>query len=255
MTVGAIITARMASTRFPGKVLAPVCGKPVLLQLVTRLFFCKEIDKIIIAATTNGLDGAISKYFPSNMMFRGSETNVMERVIRAAGRYGIDIIVDITADCPLVDISLISGMVSHFKKHPELDYISNVLNRECPDGLDVQVYKRKALEEAYTYTYLEESYYIQRQHVGWNISRMPEKFNLQGYDITITTEGAELYNPKTILTLDYPEDLKVIEAIFGQFISRKRPLFNSADIMAFLKAYPKVLKLNEGLRRKMPEEG
>ena len=116
--IGAIIEARMSSSRLYGKVLMKVNRKPLLLHLIDRIKKAKKIDKIIVATTTNPNDQKIVQFCKKNRIkfFRGSEDNVMERVMKAGKYFKIDIVVGITGDCPLLDHNLISLVKYLFKQ-------------------------------------------------------------------------------------------------------------------------------------------
>lgn len=137
----ATIEARLASTRLPGKVLLPLGGKPVLQFLVERLKRSKFIDEIIIATSSNIENDAIESLTKEIGIycFRGSEDDVLSRVIGAADSRKADIIVQLTGDCPLMDPELIDECVSKYLDGG-YDYVANELVRTYPIGMDVAVF-------------------------------------------------------------------------------------------------------------------
>ena len=141
-----IIQARLNSRRLPGKVLLPICGKPVLQHIIERVRYSK-IDKIIVATSTNPENDAIENL--CNQLdvpcFRGSEDDVLERfkgTIKAFGIKPDDNIVRITGDCPFIDPCLLDSMLS-LDDTPDL--ITNCIGRTYPDGLDIEIFKVKLL--------------------------------------------------------------------------------------------------------------
>jgi spore coat polysaccharide biosynthesis protein SpsF len=105
MTTVATIEARMTSSRLPGKVLLEANGKPLLGHLVQRLKAVPSIDKICLATTTNSTDDVLVDFaYKENIsVYRGSESDVLSRVVGAAESVGATIIVEITGDCPIID--------------------------------------------------------------------------------------------------------------------------------------------------------
>ena len=110
----AIIQARMGSARFPRKVLADLHGQPVIWHLIHRIGQCREIDEIVVATSDQSGDDDLAAYV-SNLgirVVRGSETNVLERLLKAAEESEADIIVRVTGDAPLVDPQSLDDQVS-----------------------------------------------------------------------------------------------------------------------------------------------
>ena len=103
--ISAIIEARMTSTRLPGKHMLPANGKPMIGHLIDRLKKVPSLDTIVMATTVNEADDPLVKLALSKNInfFRGSENNVMSRVIAAAESVKAEIIVGITGDCPVID--------------------------------------------------------------------------------------------------------------------------------------------------------
>ena len=117
MKFGAIIEARMTSTRLPGKILYEAAGKSFLQHLINRLKKVKQINKIIIATTLNSEDNILRSIAKKNkvFLFRGSENDVLSRVIGASKKFNVKNIVNITSDCPIIDIDIISQIIETFR--------------------------------------------------------------------------------------------------------------------------------------------
>src|SRR5439155_17526415 len=141
MKVVATIEARMRSSRLPGKVLRPVVGKPLLELLIERLRRARRIDQVVVATTDNPADDAIAEVAGRSgaACFRGSEEDVLDRVLRAAQSVAADVIVEITADCPLADPHVVDRMVEVYLAN-KYDYVANVLRPTYPAGFEVQVF-------------------------------------------------------------------------------------------------------------------
>ena len=110
----ASIEARMGSSRLPGKVLADVCGQPALTRQLRRLRRCRTIDDIILATSNSPNDNPLEQWAISeNIAFhRGSEDDVLQRVVEAHRKMNSDVVVEITGDCPLLDPEIIDMGIS-----------------------------------------------------------------------------------------------------------------------------------------------
>lgn len=138
-----IVQARMTSTRLPGKVLAEVAGKPMLAQQLQRLKQCTAVDEIVIATTTNLTDQPIVELARQENVgcFCGSEHDVLTRFVGAAKQFEAEVVVRVTADCPLIDPQITDKVITELTTHAaECDYTSNVIERTYPRGLDVEAF-------------------------------------------------------------------------------------------------------------------
>lgn len=213
MKIGAIIEARMSSSRLPGKVLFKVKNKTILELITNRIKLVKKIDKTIIATTTNSNDDKLVKWCKSKKInfYRGSEENVLSRVYLAAKKNKLDIIVLITGDCPLVDHGIISQILSTYLNN-KADYVSNAHIRTYPDGMDVQVFNFKSLKKSHS---LAKSN-LEKEHVTLNMRRNPKIFK------PIYLMAPEnLHLPDLGLTLDETKDFILIEKIIAHFYKKK----------------------------------
>jgi spore coat polysaccharide biosynthesis protein SpsF len=137
----AVVQARMTSTRLPGKVLMPLAGRPMLAQQLRRLQRCERIDEIVVATTVNATDDVVMQVAAAAGVrwFRGSEVDVLGRYAGAARETSADVIVRLTADCPLIDPGVTDRVIDALTACPErADYASNVLRRTFPVGLDCE---------------------------------------------------------------------------------------------------------------------
>lgn len=253
-----VIQARMGSSRLPGKVLLKYDNKiSSLVYMLQRLSKCK-VDHFIIATTTNSIDDeieeTITNNFPYNTVkcFRGSENNVIDRVIQSVESFGYshdDLIVDISGDCPFIQSSIVNFLLRKIIKNKELDYVHNdVINRSWPDGIDCQVYKLSVLKEAKRLITNQ----VHMAHSGWNIPHYGSHlFNIYNWI------APERYRwPELGLTLDEKEDYNFLNNIYKQFSdSNKYPQpFSIMTVIKVLKQCP-WLVTNKDIIRKVPGNG
>ena len=123
----ALIQARMGSSRYPGKVLQDLCGRPMLWHVVDRVRKAKSVDRVVIATTDRKVDDPVAAFCEENGIgyFRGSEEDVLDRFYQAAKANAADVVVRITADCPLIDPVIIDRVVNRFQVG-DCDYAAGV---------------------------------------------------------------------------------------------------------------------------------
>ena len=140
MKTVAIIQARMDSTRLPGKVLADLAGRPVLAWVVDAATAIPGVDVVVVATSHEPSDDPIAAWCEAYGVGcqRGSKLDVLDRMIKAAEAEGADVIVRLTADCPLLDPA-VCGQVVLLRRRMGADYASNTKPCNWPDGLDCEV--------------------------------------------------------------------------------------------------------------------
>jgi len=239
MTVVAIIQARTSSTRLPKKVLLDLEGKTVLERVIERVASAKNVDKVIVATSSDKSDDAIESLCKKIGIdcFRGSLNDVLDRFYAAAKEYNAAHIVRITADCPLMDKAVVEQVISvHLSKGS--DYTSNVLKETFPDGEDVEAVKFCALEKAWR----EAKLLSDREHVTTYIRNHSGLFSLSSVE-----NGTDLSGNRW--TLDNPEDYEFIKAVYRHFYEMGRPDFGMADVLLFLGSNKETASLNTHIKR------
>lgn len=241
MSTVIIVQARMTSTRLPGKVLKTVLGKPLLDYQLERLRRVKLASRIVIATTTNDTDQPIVEWCERQGIdcFRGSEQDVLARYHGAAALYHADTIVRITSDCPLIDPAVIDRIIQHYLDHrSSCDYASNCLERSYPRGMDVEVFSRRALDEAFA----EAAESAEREHVTPFIYRHPERYRLANIAYR-ENQGRHRW------TVDTPEDFELVEKILGALYPAK-PSFTLEDVLDLLQRHPDWADINAHVEQK-----
>jgi glutamate-1-semialdehyde aminotransferase/spore coat polysaccharide biosynthesis protein SpsF (cytidylyltransferase family) len=245
--IAAIIQARMGSTRFPGKTLAEIEGRPMLGHVVDRVRLSRLVDKVIVATSDKSSDDAIAIFCEKENipLFRGSEHDVLDRFYQAARANPADAFVRITADCPLIDPDVIDAVTSRFNAGG-FDYVSNVQRYTYPDGLDTEVFAFSALEQA------------------WQEARKPaEREHVTPYLRTGKFRTANVESPHPVpageyrWTVDHPADLEFVRAIYRKLNNGKCRL---EPILALLKEKPELQEIqdsttsNEGYYRSLYQQ-
>lgn len=234
----AIVQGRMGSIRLPGKVLKKVLGRPLLSFLVERLKAVTLIDDYVIATTIERDDDAIAEFCTDHNVpfFRGSESDVLKRFYDVATERKADHIVRITADCPIIDPSIIDDVV---RKHKEsqCDYVTNAIDSTYPDGMDVEVFTFEALERSYN----EAKLLSEREHVTPYIHTNTDQFQVS------YVRGEENYSHLR-LTVDHPEDFDLVKSIIERLYPQN-PAFDLQDILRLLCDEPDLVKINANYTR------
>jgi spore coat polysaccharide biosynthesis protein SpsF len=246
--LGAIIQARMTSTRLPGKILMPVYKSISMLEMVImRIHSCPKIDILIIATTINNTDDPVVQLcydlqpkYPKLRVFRGSENNVLSRFYFAAHKYHLDHIIRITSDCPLIQPDILNQMIQeYYNDNSDYDYLSNTLIRTFPRGLDAEIFKTSALDRAYLDPNATNA---EIEHVTPYINSQPSHFRLHNWSQTPDYSNYRL-------TVDTQEDLDLIKLIYATLYPRN-PLFTQNDIINILEENPDWLKINAEIEQK-----
>jgi glutamate-1-semialdehyde 2,1-aminomutase len=236
MKVVAIVQARMGSTRLPGKVIAPVNGVPMIELLLSRLARSRKVDQIVLATSSDPKNRPLVERVKSlgYDCFEGGEEDVLNRFAAAARLHGADVIVRITGDCPLVDPEIVDACVERLAKSGA-DYCSNTLPPTYPDGLDVEVFTRAALEAVED----EASQAYDREHVT------PYLRNAAKFSRASVTNADDLSSMRW--TVDETADLQVADKVFKHF--SPDIYFGWRDVLALHEKHPEYFSMNAGLQR------
>lgn len=265
MNVVAIIQARMASSRLPGKVLLDIAGQPMLVQVVERTRRAETLSHVVVATTDELSDDAIAMLCEErNYLYtRGSRQDVLDRYYQAACAFQADIVVRITADCPIIDPNMVDETVDALFDCPmpisisqlssqssspgdqeleiKYDFAANRLpppfHRTFPIGLDTEVCTFSALEQAW----LEADQPYQREHV------MPYLYEVEGRFRVFQLNHDPDYGDLR-WTVDTAQDLAVIRRIFDHF--GKRNDFSWQDVLALNNAKPEMFSINANIIHK-----
>lgn len=233
MKTVAICQARMGSTRLPGKVLKDLGGRPVLDWVVEAASQAPGVDEVVVATSILPQDDAIADWAKAKgvTVFRGSETDVLSRYLGAAHLTKDDILIRLTGDCPFLDPKVI-GEVIQLRKMKNVAYATNTDPPTYPDGLDVEVFTRDALECAHR----EAVRGTDRDCVTRFLVRNRRRFSAAN----LVCPLPDLVNERWVL--DSPEDYEFLQRVAEQ-LDRSRPP-SYLDILSVLDRNPELRAIN-----------
>lgn len=247
MRIGAVIEARMASTRLPGKVLAELMpGWPMIAVIAGRAKAARRVDLVMVATTTNPADDSIAAYCHANKIpvFRGSEADVMGRSLGAAEAEGLDIMVRLTGDNPFIDPGLLDDLLE-FREANGHDYVATTMmghsanwhaEREFPRGISVEAVRLDVLRAAAAETTdprLREftTFVIYDQAGRWKLGAFPA-----------TGRYAFWKQPELRFTVDTPEDMRLAKLVLERL--NQGVDFDTGDAIAMVAADPGLAAIN-----------
>ena len=244
-TIG-IVQARTSSTRLPGKVLMPLVGEPMILRQLERISRAKTLDLIVVATSDDHSDDALASAIidAGYDLVRGSLDDVLGRFIQVIDEYRLDVVVRITADCPLISPAVIDHVVAAFEAS-DADYASNTMVPTYPDGLDVEVVTAAALRQVAT----ESSDMHEREHVTLGVYRRPEQFSILNVSDPTGADHSDLR-----WTVDSPVDFAFVEQVYAHLLPTN-PEFEYADVLAFLEKHPELARTSSDTPRNAALDG
>jgi spore coat polysaccharide biosynthesis protein SpsF len=248
MDTMAFVQARMGSTRLPGKVLAPLAGRPALARIAERLRAAPGVDEVVVLTSEHPRDDAIVALCRAERLrfVRGSEADVLDRFQQASAALRPRRIVRVTADCPLVDPEVVGRLLALAEAQPGDAYASVATGavgpdagyRRYPDGLDAETFTASMLAAAWR----EAADPYEREHVTPFIWRRPERFRV----VVLEAEqdlGEERW------TIDYPADLELLRALYQRLAPDSAGcVFGFREVLAALEREPELRRLNAAHR-------
>ena len=243
MRIGIIVLARMSSTRLPNKVLKVISGRTVLEHVAERLRGVGNA-RLVVATTENPKDDLIAALARSKGwdLFRGDEDNVLKRCLDAVRAFSFDVVIRLGADSPLVDGRVIDEMLdcylAEYARGNQLEYLSNTLDRSYPVGLDAEIFAAGTFSriDSETANLPLEERRLNESNVVPYLHRNLSLFNTHSF------KGPFDYS-HIRLTLDTPEDLKLIQLIYDALYPQN-PDFLLEDILDVLRKNPEWMEIN-----------
>ena len=232
MKTAFLITARLKSKRLPKKIMLEVLGKPLIVHMLDRIRNAKHIGKIVICTSTNPQDDPLEDVAESEGVHchRGSEDDVLERLLEASSQHELDHFANITADCPIIDPSLIDRSVEEYDKTNADLVFYNDENNDVPFNcyvMKVAALKKLCEEKDETDTECWGSYFTSS-----------DAFKIHQIDVE-----KNLRHPTLKTSLDYPEDYEFMKEVFHHLYIRGK-VFSMLDIIDLVKQNPDMLAIN-----------
>ncbi|MBI1351768.1 MAG: spore coat protein [Actinomycetales bacterium] len=242
-TIG-VLQARMTSSRLPGKVLQPILGAPMVLRQIERVRRATTLDGLVLATSIDPTDDELADVVTALgvPVVRGSLDDVLARFVQAIDTHGIDVVVRLTADCPLASPVVVDRVVSAFD--PErVDYVSNTLQPTYPDGLDVEVVKADVLR--WVAAHSDDPH--EREHVTLGVYRRPDRFRV------LNVSGEQDLSDLR-WTVDTPDDLAFVRQVYERLYPGD-PAFDVDDILDLLAQEPALNRTTEHAARNAALDG
>jgi spore coat polysaccharide biosynthesis protein SpsF len=238
--VVAVVSARMASHRYPGKALVPLAGRPLLAVLLERVASARGVDAVVLATSNNRENDVLARLAAEGGfgVFRGDEEDVLRRHVECAHALGAVHVVRVTGDNPLTDIETLERLVAlHLEGDADYTYVPG-------DALLMGI-----LPEVISASALERSWHRgEARHrselVTLYIKEHPDEFQVRTAELP---EG--LYRPQYRLTVDEAEDVALLQGLFDRLAARGR-IVSTRDAIAALDREPELARINAHLRHK-----
>jgi spore coat polysaccharide biosynthesis protein SpsF len=258
----AIIQGRMSSSRLPGKILADIAGQPMLQRVFLRTSRAVTVTETIFATTTDPSDDPVAEYcdFSGIPFTRGNLYDVLDRYYQAAKQAKADVVVRVTADCPVIDPGLIDEVVRTLLETGRFawrfDFVANRLpppySRTYPIGLDVEACTFAALEKAWK----ESTETFHREHVmpyfyeGVELSAVSRQISLgtspRGFRVALLHHTTDFGDYRW--TVDTAEDLEFMRQVYSRFQGRDD--FNWKEVLELVHNEPQLIQINAGVKHK-----
>ena len=244
MTTIAIVQARMTSTRFPGKVLADLLGEPMVIRQLERISRSAVIDRIVLATSSDPTDDVLAEVATQHGIdvVRGDLNDVLKRFTQVMDIYNPDVVVRLTADCPLASPQVIDKVMEHFQSS-HADYVSNTMSPTYPDGLDVEVVKAEVLRKVAELS----NDAAEREHVTLGVYRRPELIKIENVE-----NETDLSNLRW--TVDTEEDFEFIQKIYEDLYP-KNPNFDMDSVLDYLLRNPESNRTTSDAKRNAALDG
>jgi len=234
----AIVQARTSSSRLPRKVLRPLAGEPMILRQLERIARARRLDGIVVATSEAPSDDELAVLLADSGYdcIRGSLEDVLARYVKALDEYQPDVVVRLTADCPLISPQVIDLVVERFHAS-SADYVSNTMNPTYPDGLDVEVMSASVLRTVGR----DARDPHEREHVTLGIYRHPERFTIEN-----VVDPSGLDNSQLRWTVDTPADFDFVSEVYTDLFPAE---FEYEDVLELLERRPDLVRTDRDAPR------
>ncbi len=205
--VGAIVACRMKSSRLKSKATLPILGKASVERCLENTLKIEGMDVVVLATSTLDEDRVLKQYDLNGKVkfWQGDPDDVISRYLGACDTYDIDVIVRITADCPLISSEIAKVLLDHHFK-TGADYTAA---RNCAVGTACEIYNAEALRRVINYL----GHADHSEYMTWYLQNNKDIFKVELVDLP--EEMVRDYR----LTLDHPEDLDLFCKVYEKLSS------------------------------------
>jgi len=231
----AVITARLDSTRLPGKVMADIEGRPLIWHIVNRLQHVPDISNVVIATTKNDYDKQLRDFAELENIpyYAGHELDITDRLFQSGKMFDATALVEINGDCPLIDPDLVEqGILKYKATNPKPNMVTNSVKRTFPEGMQYGIFKFQTIENIWHslkdmfWREYVKMYMIEKRNI-YSVISIENKTNLSSFRWTV----------------DYKEDLEFVHQIYHH-LYKKNNFFGTDEIFSLLKRKPELHQIN-----------
>ena len=236
----------MGSSRLPGKVMLHLEGQPMLAHKILRVKRSQLSEDLKVLTTVHPMNQIIEDFClrEGYKVFRGSEDDILERILQGTAKECPDIIVQLTGDNPALDPGLIDDTVQYLIDN-DLDLASNSITQNILTGMNVRCFKREALMRANKIC-LDP---MMRIHGGYYIQANPDQFKVGECPVDL-----EYLRDDIRLTVDEPADFELMRIVFNKLLL-KNINFTVDDVVSLFNQCPELSRINQHVMQKKVGEG
>jgi len=233
-----ILVARMGSSRIPGKALLEVCGKPVLEHVLNVARVIGGLSELCIATGEGERDDPVAALAASQKVrcIRGDPERLLDRIRSAAVQTSADAVVHLQGDCPFLDPQVTTRAIESWRAEP-CDYLCNYEPPTFPEGLDVNIVARRALEIAWQ----EALAPSQRVHPYSFITLHRERFQIRNFEMSPDLSRHHW-------SLDFPQDIEFVRAVYERLYAPGSIVYLE-DVLHLIETDDGVRQLDRALLR------
>ncbi len=235
-----VVSARMASSRRPGKAVVPLAGRPLLEVLLRRMRGVTGVEEVLLATSVREDNDPLEELArrAGFRVFRGDEDDVLRRHVDCARAFAADDVVRVTGDNPLTDVETTDALVAlHRGEGADYTYVPG---DALLMGILSEVISREAMERAWERGEARHRSELMTLYV----KEHPEEFRVRQGRL-----AADLYRPEYRLTVDEPEDVALMQEVFARLAAPGREV-QTREAIALLDAHPEIAAINAHLRHK-----
>jgi spore coat polysaccharide biosynthesis protein SpsF (cytidylyltransferase family) len=239
-SVWIVVSARMASSRRPGKALADLAGRPLLEVLLDRMQAVRGVTGVVLATSLREENDVLAEVADRLRIrvFRGDEDDVLRRHLDCARFLGAHHVVRVTGDNPLTDVETAEALVAqHLAEGADYTYVPG-------DALLMGILSEVISTEAMARAWDRGDARHRSELMTLYMKENPAEFR-----IALGTLAADLYRPRYRLTVDEPEDVALMQALFAR-LARPGHRVTTREAIALLDADPSLAALNAGATHK-----